>query len=202
MRQLIILARRSSRTPQRTWSSPGSLDRRPAWPPAAPAAPPFITICLYTLHKIVYYFCIMYMPMVIYHIGWTYYISFHNVTYVVGLSAPREPPAAPGARRRVRHSTAFVFPRRKKARTTNKHSSNKTDKHNINTYKSHIGHLKLSCDVIFVNHYSHQVIVFEWAHVNKQPPDWTTAQNHHINYMYIYIYIEYIYIYIHIYIHA
>ena len=32
---------------------------------------------------------------------------------------------------------------------------------------SFFGKLKLSCDVIVVSHFSHQVIVFEWKYINK-----------------------------------
>ena len=43
-----------------------------------------------------------------------------------------------------------------------------------------VGKLNLSCDVTVVNHLSHRVIVFEWAHIKQQSPDWEAAQNHHI----------------------
>ena len=39
------------------------------------------------------------------------------------------------------------------------------------------GKFNLSCDAIVASHFSHQVIVFERAHINKQSPDWKTAQN-------------------------
>ena len=42
-----------------------------------------------------------------------------------------------------------------------------------------VGKLNLSCDVIVVNHFSPQVIVFEWAHIKQQSPDWTTVKHHH-----------------------
>ena len=44
----------------------------------------------------------------------------------------------------------------------------------------YIGKLKLSYDVIVVNLFSHQAIVFERTYINKQSPDWTTARNHNI----------------------
>ena len=45
---------------------------------------------------------------------------------------------------------------------------------------SEFGKLDLSCGVIVVNHFSHQVIVFDWAHIKQQTPDWETTQNHRI----------------------
>ena len=43
-----------------------------------------------------------------------------------------------------------------------------------------IGKLKLSCDVIVVSHFSHQVIVFERTHIKQQSPDRRTVKHHHI----------------------
>ena len=68
--------------------------------------------------------------------------------------------------------------------------------------RRHIGKLNMLSDVIVVNHFSHQVIVFERAHTNKESPDWKTAQYIYIYicmYIYIYICIVYIHIYIYIY---
>ena len=41
-------------------------------------------------------------------------------------------------------------------------------------------HTDISCDVIAVDHFSHQVIVFERTHIKQQSPDWKTANNHRI----------------------
>ena len=45
---------------------------------------------------------------------------------------------------------------------------------------SQVGELNLSCDVVVASHLSHQVIVFERAHRNKQSYDWKLPQTHHI----------------------
>ena len=49
-------------------------------------------------------------------------------------------------------------------------------------YHTYIGKLKLSCDVIVVNKFPHQVIVFERTYIEKQSPDRRTAQksSHHM----------------------
>ena len=69
-----------------------------------------------------------------------------------------------------------------------------------------IGKLNLSCDVIVVNHLSHQVIVFEWARVKQQSPDWKTVKiiTSHDSFrspIYVYTYMPaYMCVYIYIYI--
>ena len=40
-----------------------------------------------------------------------------------------------------------------------------------------IGKLNLSFGVIVFNHFSYQAIVFEWAHIKQQPPDWTITKS-------------------------